>query len=216
MAEEDVFPPAKDRMSRARTPFGAVPISTIYGFDYPLSNGTTRDFSEHAKISDSVDHLITRTRAMSEMRSSDPYYSSMACSGLSYMPMALRASRSITPIRDPTPLREPSTSRYTAPPAPARSERVKEALKEVNDIPRTTTISYSSTTPWNSTGFYYSPRYPQSHRGTASTYYNNAYARRYFDDFNYYNPHAYKLDYFRYPVRRFVPSYVPFRYSRRF
>ena len=100
-----------------------------------------------------------------------------------------------------------------------RSERVKEALNEVNDIPRTTTISYSSTTPWNSTGFYYSPRYPQSHRGitysailapkskcylilgTASTYYNNAYARRYypnhFDDFNYYNPHAYKLDYFR-------------------
>ena len=49
--------------------------------------------------------------------------------------------------------------------AVCRSERVKEALKEVNDIPRTTTISYSSTTPWNSTGFYYSPRYPQSHRG---------------------------------------------------
>ena len=32
--------------------------------------------------------------------------------------------------------------------------------------------------------------------GTASTY-NNAYARRYFDDFNYYNPYAYKLNYFR-------------------
>ena len=25
-------------MSRCRTPFGAVPISTIYGYDYPLSN----------------------------------------------------------------------------------------------------------------------------------------------------------------------------------
>ena len=47
-----------------------------------------------------------------------------------------------------------------------RSERVKEALREVQDIPKTTTISYSSSTPWNSTGFYYSPRYPQSHRGT--------------------------------------------------
>jgi len=199
MAEEDVFPPPKDRMSRARTPFGAVPISTIYGFDYPLSNVATRDVSEHAKLSDSMDYR--KTRAISEMRSTDAYYSSIGTSGLSYMPMALRASRSITPIRDPTPLREPSTCRYTAPPPPSRSERVKEALNEVNDIPRTTTISYSSTTPWNSTGFYYSPRYPQSHRGTASTYYNNAYARRYypnhFDDFNYYNPHAYKLDYFR-------------------
>jgi len=194
MVEEEntpVYPPTKDRMSRARTPFGAVPISTIYGFDYPLSNGTTRDFSEHAKLSESVDHMVRKSRAMSENRVMDPYYSSISCSGLSFMPMALRASRSITPIRDPTPLREPSPARYTAPPPPVRSERVKEALKEVNDIPRTTTISYSSTTPWNSTGFYYSPRYPQSHRGTASTY-NNAYARRY-------------------PVRRFVPSYVPFR-----
>ena len=27
------------------------------------------------------------------------------------------------------------------------------------------TISYSGTSPWNSTGFAYTPRYPQSYRG---------------------------------------------------
>ena len=26
------------QMSRARTPFGAVPISTIYGYEYPLGS----------------------------------------------------------------------------------------------------------------------------------------------------------------------------------
>ena len=31
--------------------------------------------------------------------------------------------------------------------------------------PRNKTISFESTTPWNATGFYYTPRYPQSHRG---------------------------------------------------
>ena len=30
---------------------------------------------------------------------------------------------------------------------------------------RNTSISYSSTSPWNSTGFYYSPRYPEAYRG---------------------------------------------------
>jgi hypothetical protein len=35
-------------MSRARTPFGAVPISTIYGYDYPLTDDTAREsFSKH-------------------------------------------------------------------------------------------------------------------------------------------------------------------------
>ena len=28
------------------------------------------------------------------------------------------------------------------------------------------TVSYSGTSPWNSTGFAYTPRYPQSYRGT--------------------------------------------------
>ena len=36
--------------------------------------------------------------------------------------------------------------------------------------PRNKTISFESTTPWNATGFYYTPRYPQSHRGKKNTY----------------------------------------------
>ena len=57
------------------------------------------------KLSDSVDYMVRRTRAMSENRFADPYYQSLSCSGLSFMPMALRASRANTPIREPTPLR---------------------------------------------------------------------------------------------------------------
>merc|ERR1711899_480403 len=181
-------------MSRARTPLGAVPISTIYGFDYPLTNGVARDISDRhessvqttevqttgrvqplwkkGKLTDAVDHMIRSTRAYSENRLADPYYSSDACSGLSFMPMALRDSRANTPARGLSTLRDT--------PAPA---------------PRTATVTFNASSPWDSTGFYYSPRYPQSHRGTASTY--SSYSRRY-------------------PVRRFVPSYVPFRYSRRY
>merc|ERR1711956_95339 len=130
--EGSAYPPVKDRMSRARTPLGSVPISTIYGFDYPISNGIERDYS-------------TKT------------------------------------LTDSVPPVERSTAR-----------KYVQAVPEV--APKTSSMTLSSTSPWDSTGFYYSPRYPQSHRGTASTY--SSYSRRY-------------------PVRRFVPSYVPFRYSRR-
>ena len=30
---------------------------------------------------------------------------------------------------------------------------------------RTTSIGFHSSTPWNATGFYYSPRYPEAYRG---------------------------------------------------
>lgn len=180
-------------MSRARTPFGAVPISTIYGFDYPLSNGIERDNTKHEKLSECVDYMVRSSRAFSENRLSDPYYSSMSCSGLSFMPMALRVSRSITPVRESSPLRD--TTQYRSLPPSGRGE-ARRLLQEVPEVaPKTKTLSFEPSTPWDSTGFYYSPRYPQSHRGTASTY--SAFSRRY-------------------PVRRFVPSYVPFRYSRRF
>jgi len=224
-------------MSRARTPLGAVPISTIYGFEYPISNGVQRDFSDRhessykktevqttervqplwnkGKLTDAVDSMIRSTRAYSENRLSDPYYSSDACSGLSFMPMALRASRANTPV---TIARAPSTYRDTSVP-PVTRTTARKLIEDVPAVaPRTTTLSFSASSPWDSTGFYYSPRYPQSHRGTASTY--SSYSRRYFDDFNYFNPYAYgnpvQSDYFRYPARRFVPSYVPFRYSRRY
>jgi len=227
--EGSAYPPVKDRMSRARTPLGSVPISTIYGFDYPISNGIERDYSSKSilkttevkttervqplwkkgTLTDSVDYMVKSSRAFSENRLADPYYSTPVSASLSFMPMALRASRSNTPV--PSSYRE-----FSVPPVERSTAR--SYVQAVPDVaPRTTSMTLSSTSPWDSTGFYYSPRYPQSHRGTASTY--SSYSRRYFDDFNYFNPYAYgnpvRSDYFRYPVRRFVPSYVPFRYSRR-
>jgi len=206
--EGSAYPPVKDRMSRARTPLGSVPISTIYGFDYPISNGIERDYNSKT-LTDSVDYMVKSSRAFSENRLADPYYSAPVSTSRQYEPMALRASRSNTPV--PLSYRE-----FSVPPVERSTARkYVQAVPEV--APKTTSMTLSSTSPWDSTGFYYSPRYPQSHRGTASTY--SSYSRRYFDDFNYFNPYAYgnpvRSDYFRYPVRRFVPSYVPFRYSRR-
>jgi hypothetical protein len=33
------------------------------------------------------------------------------------------------------------------------------------ETPRTTTLTFSSSTPWNATGYYHYPRYPESYRG---------------------------------------------------
>jgi len=188
---EDTY---RDRMSRARTPLGAVPISTIYGFDYPLTNGVARDISDrHEKLTDAVDHMIRSTRAYSENRLADPYYSSDACSGLSFMPMALRDSRANTPARGLSTLRDTSVP-------PVTRTTARKLIEETPaPAPRTATVTFNASSPWDSTGFYYSPRYPQSHRGTASTY--SSYSRRYYDDYNYLNPYAYgnpvQSDYFR-------------------
>ena len=35
---------------------------------------------------------------------------------------------------------------------------------------RTTSVSYAGTSPWSSTGFYYSPRYPEAYRGNFWTF----------------------------------------------
>jgi len=208
----------RERMSRARTPFGAVPISTIYGYEYPLGSkvGPTVETSltsasKHDFL-DSVDYLVRSSRAFSESRALDPYFTSPS---LNYMPMALRIARSPSPYRDTTPF-EASFERDLSRKPPVAPPRRKVETKRVEAPPtRNTTVTFESTTPWNATGFYYSPRYPQSHRGTASTY--NALGRRYFDDIDYYCPYpSIRYNYFRYPVRRFVPSYVPFRYSRRY
>jgi len=209
--EGSAYPPVKDRMSRARTPLGSVPISTIYGFDYPISNGIERDYSSKSilktsevntservqplwkkgTLTDSVDYMVKSSRAFSENRLADPYYSTPVSASLSFMPMALRASRSNTPV--PSSYRE-----FSVPPVErSTARRYVQAVPDV--APKTTSMTLSSTSPWDSTGFYYSPRYPQSHRGTASTY-SSVGSRQYSR---------------RYPVRRFVPSYVPFRYSRR-
>eukprot|EP00095_Tigriopus_kingsejongensis_P002061 maker-scaffold177_size283923-snap-gene-0.11 protein:Tk02061 transcript:maker-scaffold177_size283923-snap-gene-0.11-mRNA-1 annotation:"hypothetical protein PFL1_03712" len=79
---------------------------------------------------------------------------------------------------------------------------------------RTTSIGYPSTSPWNSTGFYYSPRYPEAYRGTSSSMAPYSYSRRYFD-YDVYNP--YRIEYFKYPNVRNMKDYgyVPYKYSRR-
>lgn len=186
------------RMQRARTPFGAVPISTIYGYDYPLADSTTATSARteskkqvrHNEVSESVDYMMRSSRAFS----ADPFFEE-ATAGLSFVPHALREARSRSPspysydYRATTPMRVaatiPSSSRYVAP----------DPLAVDHHQQQSTTIAYGGNTPWNSTGFYYTPRYPQSYRGTASTT-NLPYSRRY-------------------PARRFVPSYVPMRYNRK-
>lgn len=200
------YAPVSERMQRARTPFGAVPISTIYGYEYPLRDLTStsssshqHETSHHTNLSECADYMVQTSRALSESRALDPYHLRSNVGSLSFLPSALeeahRLSRESTPTfyRAGTPIRSfanaPSLAssnttsgfRYgSTPPAAETSNR---------------TISYGGTTPWNSTGFHYSPRYPQSYRGTAST--SVPYARRY-------------------PARRFVPSYVPIRYTRRY
>merc|ERR1712107_775031 len=108
---------------------------------------------------------------------------------------ALRIARSPSPYREMTPFESSFEKDLSRKPPIAPPRRREVEIKREIPPTRNTTVAFEGTTPWNATGFHYSPRYPQSHRGTASTY--NALGRRY-------------------PVRRFVPSYVPFRYSRRY
>lgn len=189
-------PTVDSEMTRARTPFGAVPISTIYGYDYPLrdysANSSSRYETSHNTVSECADSMVRASRAMSEIRSADPYYLRSNADSLSFLPSALqeahRMSRESSPVyyRDGSPVRASSPFRYSSIPPLLPSSAADTDYR---------TISYSGTSPWNSTGFAYTPRYPQSYRGTAST--SVPYARRY-------------------PARRFVPSYVPIRYTRRY
>merc|ERR1719354_549049 len=117
----------------------------------------------------------------------DPVYHGVSAGGMSFLPHALREARS----QSPADLIATSPYRVAAPlPALATSRFYPEP--ETVDEKRSTTIAYGGNTPWSSTGFYYTPRYPQSYRGSAAT--TVPFARRY-------------------PSRRFVPSYVPVRYS---
>jgi len=191
----------RERMSRCRTPFGAVPISTIYGYDYPLSNVSCETEAEkhcsskHEKLTECADYLVRSSRAFSENRLSDPYYCNTAPKSLSFTPMALRVARSPSPYREGSPYTNKRYELFERDLFKTVTPLKNVEVKNVPELPpRNKAVSFESTSPWNATGFYYTPRYPQSHRGTASTY--NAIGRRY-------------------PVRRFVPSYVPFRYTRR-
>ncbi|XP_040563785.1 uncharacterized protein [Lepeophtheirus salmonis] len=126
--------PARLRMERARTPMGSVPISTIWGYDYPLSdayyNSVTRNVDD---FKESVDSIMRRSRALSESRVTDYHTHKLDNDSYSY-----------------------------------------------------------STTPWNATGFYYSPRYPMSFANSYSSI----------------SPIK------RYPSRYTSTGYRPSRYSR--
>lgn len=176
------------KMQRARTPFGAVPISTIYGYEYPLKDLTStsssshqHETSHHTNLSECADYMVQTSRALSESRALDPYHLRSNVGSLSFLPSALEEAHRLSRESTPTFYRAGTPIRYGSTPQSAETSN--------------RTISYGGTTPWNSTGFHYSPRYPQSYRGTAST--SVPYARRY-------------------PARRFVPSYVPIRYTRRY
>merc|ERR1711962_353019 len=139
----------------------------------------------HSEYNSSWDYSTRSARAMSEVpmgylsTTSDIWGSPTA--NLYYMPTALRDAR----------------SRSASPFEWVSSPITRVEFPRLSPAPevRSTTTAYSGTTPWNSTGFYYSPRYPQAYRGTAAT--TVPYARRY-------------------PAKRFIPSYVPLRYGRRY
>jgi len=179
---------ASERMARARTPFGAVPISTIYGYNYPLADNSEVNFKRESKKEIHNDYSYSSSwdysrsaRAMSECPLGVTSDSWAPVTNMYYVPSALREARSQSPF-------EWVSSRITPP-------REVPSFREVPlSDQRSTTIAYGGSSPWNSTGFYYSPRYPQAYRGTAST---TPYARRY-------------------PAKRFVPSYVPLKYGRRY
>ena len=49
---------------------------------------------------------------------------------------------------------------------PVERSTARKYVQAVPDVaPKTASMTLSSSSPWDSTGFYYSPRYPQSHRG---------------------------------------------------
>jgi len=115
-------PTVDSEMTRARTPFGAVPISTIYGYDYPLrdysANSSSRYETSHNTVSECADSMVRASRAMSEIRSADPYYLRSNADSLSFLPSALqeahRMSRESSPVyyRYGSPVRASSPFRY--------------------------------------------------------------------------------------------------------
>merc|ERR1719192_171680 len=145
-----------------------------------LQKGVKEEIHNDYSYSSSWDYSRS-ARAMSECPLGVTSDSWAPVTNMYYVPSALREARSQSPF-------EWVSSRITPP-------REVPSFREVPlSDQRSTTIAYGGSSPWNSTGFYYSPRYPQAYRGTAST---TPYARRY-------------------PAKRFVPSYVPLKYGRRY
>ncbi|XP_023346952.1 uncharacterized protein LOC111715808 isoform X1 [Eurytemora carolleeae] len=83
-----------------------------------------------------------------------------------------------------------------------------EPFSDIAELPtiRTSTIVCTPLSPWNKTGEFYYPRYPESWRGTAATtplrgdYYYWSNPARYYRYRDFYPRHFY------YPSRRYYPS----------
>ena len=77
-----------------------------------------------------MDHLLSRSRANSESRLDDPYYTSYYTSGLSFMPMALRCVTFILILRPPNTAESDHLS-----PHPHQPFKGGEAELETHDTP---------------------------------------------------------------------------------
>jgi len=199
------YAPISDRLSRSRTPFGEVPISCVYGFDYPFASSANtlllqdedieKRLRNHESLRASVDNLL-RTPMLDEdpltwrdwdntvggywprLRESTPVRSTIRARSLSpvrSVPIFAEASR-----RSASPPPFSAASSSLPPPLAAtprqsyyRNAHYNSGMKKLREFGgpspalRTTSIGFHSSTPWNATGFYYSPRYPESYRGRA-------------------------------------------------
>jgi len=81
---------------------------------------------------------------------------------------------------------------------------------DMDDLPtmRTSSIVCPSLSPWNTTGEYYYPRYPESWRGTAATIPPRRDYYYWTNPGRYYRYRSYYPRYYHYPSRRYVPSYL--------
>ncbi|TRY80400.1 hypothetical protein TCAL_04713 [Tigriopus californicus] len=150
-----------------------------------------------------------RTYTYRDARATTPFTTTSTPTATSYY----NTYRDTTPSladREYTPYR---TFRSTPPTSASRAATPNYRASTPPNM-RTTSISYGSTSPWNATGFYYSPRYPEAYRGTSSSVSPYSYSRRYFD-YDVYNP--YRIEYFKYPNVRNLRDYgyVPYKYSRK-
>lgn len=242
------YAPLSDRFSRSRTPFGEVPISCVYGFDYPLANSANslqetwrgedmeRRLRNHESLRGSVDNLMrtglgddpwldwdnsvggywprlrdsTPIRSTVRARSASPVrhvpiFSEAARRSVSPPPTRMNSSSLLPPLAA-----TPRQSYYRDAPYNLGVQKLREFGGRATPL-RTTSIGFHSSTPWNATGFYYSPRYPESYRGTSSTLRPYAHYRAYYDnDIN--NPYR-KENYFFQQNKDY--GYVPYKYARK-
>jgi len=177
------------------------------GYRYPsLSN---KHDSHLWDLDNYVDDILNRSRAQTTVRDSlidDIVHQNRVSRAMSEIRDRDYASDAYSSMRRAqSEIREPMSWYNTDLPVKHR------ATSEVPQDPhyRYLSIGTPNSTPWSTTGGYYYPRYPESYRGTASTY--SPYLGRY----NYYweTPSKY-YRYSEHPFKYGYPTY-PTRYTSR-